>query len=114
MLTLPSCTLTSDRQTRMTGVCYHRLRVLRSRKTHVKRSWSLPRILPLRPWSRGAQSETIAIGREPLILRILEGGTGGPDSINRSHFLGAVYGMEQIIGQSGSARSELRCESFHP
>jgi nickel-dependent lactate racemase len=27
-------------------------------------------------------------------------GTGGPDSINRSHFLGAVYGMERIMGRS--------------
>jgi len=26
-------------------------------------------------------------------------GTGGPDSINRSHFLGAVYGMERIMGR---------------
>src|SRR6266849_6132168 len=25
-------------------------------------------------------------------------GTGGPDSINRSHYLGAVYGMERIMG----------------
>ena len=27
-------------------------------------------------------------------------GTGGPDSINRSHFLGAVYGMERIMGRA--------------
>jgi nickel-dependent lactate racemase len=27
-------------------------------------------------------------------------GTGGPDSINRSHFLGAVYGTERIIGRA--------------
>src|SRR5882757_541013 len=27
-------------------------------------------------------------------------GTGGQDSINRSHFLGAVYGMERIMGQA--------------
>jgi nickel-dependent lactate racemase len=26
-------------------------------------------------------------------------GTGGPDSINRSHYLGAVYGMERIMGR---------------
>src|ERR1700722_14467807 len=28
------------------------------------------------------------------------GGPGGPDSINRSHFLGAVYGMERIMGRA--------------
>jgi nickel-dependent lactate racemase len=27
-------------------------------------------------------------------------GTGGPDSINRSHFIGAAYGMERIMGRS--------------
>jgi nickel-dependent lactate racemase len=27
-------------------------------------------------------------------------GTGGPESINRSHYLGAVYGMERIMGRS--------------
>lgn len=27
-------------------------------------------------------------------------GTGGPDSINRSHYLGAVYGMERIMGKA--------------
>jgi nickel-dependent lactate racemase len=27
-------------------------------------------------------------------------GAGGPDSINRSHFLGAVYGMERIMGRA--------------
>ena len=27
-------------------------------------------------------------------------GTGGPDSINRSHYLGAVYGMERIMGRT--------------
>ncbi|OHB77005.1 MAG: D-mannonate epimerase [Planctomycetes bacterium RBG_16_64_10] len=26
-------------------------------------------------------------------------GTGGPDSINKSHFLGAAYGMERIMGR---------------
>jgi nickel-dependent lactate racemase len=26
-------------------------------------------------------------------------GTGGPESINKSHFLGAVYGMERIMGR---------------
>ena len=27
-------------------------------------------------------------------------GTGGPDSIDRSHYLGAVYGMERIMGRA--------------
>jgi nickel-dependent lactate racemase len=27
-------------------------------------------------------------------------GTGGPDGINRSHYLGAVYGMERIMGRA--------------
>ena len=27
-------------------------------------------------------------------------GTGGPESINRSHYLGAVYGMERIMGRA--------------
>ena len=27
-------------------------------------------------------------------------GTGGPESINRSHYLGAVYGMERIMGRT--------------
>jgi nickel-dependent lactate racemase len=27
-------------------------------------------------------------------------GTGGPDGINRSHYLGAVYGMERIMGHA--------------
>lgn len=27
-------------------------------------------------------------------------GTGGPDSINRSHYLGAVYGLERIMGHA--------------
>jgi nickel-dependent lactate racemase len=29
-------------------------------------------------------------------------GTGGPEGINKSHFLGAAYGMERIIGSSKS------------
>jgi nickel-dependent lactate racemase len=29
-------------------------------------------------------------------------GTGGPEGINKSHFLGAVYGMERIMGKAGS------------
>jgi nickel-dependent lactate racemase len=27
-------------------------------------------------------------------------GTGGPDSINRSHFIGAAYGMERLMGRT--------------
>jgi hypothetical protein len=27
-------------------------------------------------------------------------GTGGPDSINRSHFIGAAYGMERMMGRA--------------
>jgi nickel-dependent lactate racemase len=27
-------------------------------------------------------------------------GTGGPESINKSHFIGAVYGMERIMGKA--------------
>jgi nickel-dependent lactate racemase len=33
-------------------------------------------------------------------------GTGGRDSINRSHYLGAVYGMERIMGR---AENPVRC-----
>lgn len=33
-------------------------------------------------------------------------GTGGPDSINRSHYLGAVYGMERIMGRM---ENPVRC-----
>jgi nickel-dependent lactate racemase len=33
-------------------------------------------------------------------------GTGGPDSINRSHYLGAVYGMERIMGR---VENPVRC-----
>ena len=33
-------------------------------------------------------------------------GTGGPESINRSHYLGAVYGMERIMGR---AETPVRC-----
>ncbi len=29
-------------------------------------------------------------------------GTGGPEGINKSHFLGAVYGMEQIMGRTNN------------
>ena len=27
-------------------------------------------------------------------------GTGGPEGINKSHFIGAVYGMERIMGKA--------------
>jgi nickel-dependent lactate racemase len=27
-------------------------------------------------------------------------GTGGPEGINKSHFLGAAYGMERIMGRA--------------
>ena len=39
-------------------------------------------------------------------------GTGGPDGINKSHFLGAVYGMERIMGKaSNPVRSLLNYAS---
>jgi nickel-dependent lactate racemase len=39
-------------------------------------------------------------------------GTGGRDSINRSHYLGAVYGMERIMGRAENpARSVLNYAS---
>lgn len=41
-------------------------------------------------------------------------GTGGPDSINRSHFLGAVYGMERIMGRADNpVRRVLNYASRH-
>jgi nickel-dependent lactate racemase len=41
-------------------------------------------------------------------------GTGGPDSINRSHFLGAVYGMERIMGRADTpVRRVLNYASSH-
>jgi nickel-dependent lactate racemase len=41
-------------------------------------------------------------------------GTGGPDSINRSHFLGAVYGMERIMGRADNpVRRLLNYASSH-
>ena len=42
-------------------------------------------------------------------------GTGGREGINRSHYLGAVYGMERIMGradQSGAQRAQLCLRSF--
>ena len=29
-------------------------------------------------------------------------GTGGPEGINKSHFIGAVYGMERIMGKANN------------
>jgi nickel-dependent lactate racemase len=41
-------------------------------------------------------------------------GTGGQDSINRSHFLGAVYGMERIMGRADNpVRRVLNYASSH-
>jgi len=41
-------------------------------------------------------------------------GTGGPDSINRSHYLGAVYGMERIMGRAQNpVRNVLNYASDH-
>lgn len=41
-------------------------------------------------------------------------GTGGPDSINRSHYLGAVYGMERIMGRTDNpVRRVLNYAAFH-
>lgn len=39
-------------------------------------------------------------------------GTGGRDGINRSHYLGAVYGMERILGRAvNPVRNVLNCAS---
>lgn len=41
-------------------------------------------------------------------------GTGGPEGINKSHFLGAVYGMERIMGKaSNPVRSLLNHAAMH-
>jgi len=41
-------------------------------------------------------------------------GTGGRDGINRSHYLGAVYGMERIMGRaSNSVRNVLNYAADH-
>jgi nickel-dependent lactate racemase len=41
-------------------------------------------------------------------------GCGGPESINRSHFLGAVYGMERIMGRADNpVRRVLNYASEH-
>lgn len=41
-------------------------------------------------------------------------GTGGPDSINRSHYLGAVYGMERIMGRTDNpVRRVLNYAALH-
>ena len=41
-------------------------------------------------------------------------GTGGPEGINKSHFLGAAYGMERIMGKAHNpVRSVLNYASEH-
>lgn len=41
-------------------------------------------------------------------------GTGGPDGINKSHFLGAAYGMERIMGRADTpVRKVLNYASDH-
>ena len=41
-------------------------------------------------------------------------GTGGPDGINRSHYLGAVYGMERIMGRADNpVRNVLNYAAAH-
>ncbi len=41
-------------------------------------------------------------------------GTGGPEGINRSHYLGAVYGMERIMGRAENpVRAVLNYASDH-
>ena len=41
-------------------------------------------------------------------------GTGGPEGINKSHFLGAAYGMERIMGRAqGPVRQVLNYASEH-
>lgn len=41
-------------------------------------------------------------------------GTGGPEGINKSHFLGAVYGMERIMGRANNpVRQVLNYASEH-
>jgi nickel-dependent lactate racemase len=41
-------------------------------------------------------------------------GTGGPDGINRSHYLGAVYGMERIMGRAANpVRNVLNYAAEH-
>ena len=37
-----------------------------------------------------------------ITIKNLLVGTGGPEGINKSHFLGAVYGMERIMGKAGN------------
>lgn len=44
-------------------------------------------------------------------------GTGGPEGINKSHFIGAVYGMERIMGKSDTPVRKLlnyASENFIP
>ncbi|MCX6302312.1 MAG: lactate racemase domain-containing protein, partial [Bacteroidia bacterium] len=41
-------------------------------------------------------------------------GTGGPEGINKSHFVGAVYGIERILGKADNpVRSMLNYASSH-
>jgi nickel-dependent lactate racemase len=41
-------------------------------------------------------------------------GTGGPEGINKSHFIGAVYGMERVMGRADNAvRRVLNYASDH-
>ncbi len=41
-------------------------------------------------------------------------GTGGPEGINKSHFLGAAYGMERIMGRASTpVRDVLNYASEH-
>ena len=41
-------------------------------------------------------------------------GCGGPESINRSHYLGAVFGMERIMGRADNpVRNVLNCAADH-
>jgi nickel-dependent lactate racemase len=39
-------------------------------------------------------------------------GTGGPDAINKSHYLGALYGLERILGRAENPVRALFDESF--
>jgi nickel-dependent lactate racemase len=83
-------------------------------------------------WSWEAQvNKLIASGEYDLILSIgqvvphevigmanynknIFVGTGGPEGINKSHYLGAVYGMERILGQTDSpVRSVLDYAQEH-
>jgi hypothetical protein len=50
----------------------------------------------------------------PTITRNILVGSGGRDGINRSHYLGAVYGMERIMGRAENpVRNVLDYASDH-